>query len=1346
MGVLLQGFYKTRPNNAVPSPADGNPSIPWWWDNLAAQAAMLRQAGFTAVWLPPLLKTASGAGKGADGYGPFDDYDIGSRHQKGSTPTRFGSREQLIRCVAVLRANGLDVYLDLVEHHRSGDTTPFVFRYPGADDSPDGGRFPKDRDDFIPNEPHDPDLGGPVADDKPFGREFAIINAQPPNTVLRGLTDAADWLTRTLDVQGYRIDDVKGLSTDFLRPFLTSEPMRGKFAVGEFFDGSRTLVNGWVNNPRGMKGVASAFDFPLKFVLTQMCNNPGNFNMADLDHVGLVGISPFQAVTFIENHDTDLNANEIVVLNKLFGYAYILTSEGYPCVYYRDYDMGPDGYKLKPQLDNLIWIHERLAAGPTQQRWKDFDVFAYERLGGPHLLVGLNNDPENPRLITVATGFGPNRALHDYTGHAPDAVTDNNGNVTITVPPNKGGLGYVCYSGDGQGGGFDVVTRPVTQVFQGAADLDLLPVSNGAMVKPGRIWCAAGTLVQARLDPDPVTAGWTNATSILLELLGPDKQVLAHQSFNLGNIANVSLNTNTRLPGFHTIQLTMSNAPEAHRTAAYKLTVTYTAPKTVDLVNDLVLERSAQPSNAAEAGQWSPVIPLANVPIHTHVLPTGKVLFWGRRNPPGTADFPSLNQHETHAFIWDPAHPQMAGTPTGNQPADAQGRPINLFCSGHTFLADGRLLVTGGHIFDSQGINCSTFYDCFTDRWSAGPVMNNGRWYPTAVTMADGRAFVISGSFASGPLQPPKNQNTNNNIPQVLQNGSWHNMTDFDTLPLFPRIHIGPDGSLFMSGTNQGTFALQQLAAGQPGTWVHISDRKAGNADYAPSVMYAPGKVVYIGGGGGDPASTTPPTNTVEVIDLNAARPVWTGAAAMGVGRRQHNATLLPDGTVLVTGGSRGVGFDRLDNKLPVHIAELWDPTTGKWTQMVAEDVDRCYHSTAVLLPDGRVFSGGGGEYAPKVGVDQGNPPSDTHANAQLFSPPYLFKGARPVIGKAPQAVSYGSTFDVETQSAAEIAQVTLLRLSSVTHSFNMNQRINFLVFQHGANKLTVTAPPNSNVCPPGHYMLFLLNAQKVPSVATIVSVGPVVAQQPVGAHFATLAQSTPGHLVATALPTPVLAGPAPSLAEKDAAIRKVESTPPISVGITAGCVYGISGCRAGAMEALSKMTGVRQHLNLPDADNSLGFVWLQQDGLPDLDAWAAEFAATANGTNRFRGVEVTESGLVSLVESGYIVLQADGARPTLPLVPMVAAHKIQYDDTKGRPKPLLPKEKTAWQDLENDVRNASGSLKAWITGPLRKSGDDYLLEVRVFSTTAPLPAVTADAAPASAMPSCCSHKEAGNE
>jgi hypothetical protein len=1282
MGVLLQGFYKKQPGIAVPSPADGDASIQFWWDRLAGEAHELGKAGFTAVWLPPVLKTASGAGPTADGYGPFDDYDIGSRRQKGSTFTRFGTREQLQRCVAIFRANGLDVYLDMVEHHRIGDATPFVFRYPGADGTPDKGRFPKKPSNFVPQVPHDPHLGGPAADDFPFGRELAPINGQPHRYVFDNLIAAAAWLTRALDVQGYRIDDVKGLSTDFLRPFLETEPMSGKFAVGEYFDGNRVLVNQWIFNPTGMNGRVSAFDFPLKFVLNQACNNAGRFDMSQLDHVGLSGISPLNAVTFAENHDTDLNPGERLVFNKALAYAYILTSEGYPCVYYRDYDMGPDGYRLKPQIDNLIWIHEKLADGPTQQRWKDFNVFACERLGGAHLLVALNNDPGNARTITVATGFGSNVRIHDYTGHAPDAFTGGAGNVTITIPPNNNGLGYVCYSVEGRDSAFDITTRSVTQEFQGAADVDILPALAGKTVQVGRVWCASNSPIRATLRP--VTTGWTDATSILLELLDPAGRVLAHQTVTLQTSAGSQLQTTAVAEGFHAFRLTASNTPDSNQNPEYTLSVTYTAPQVLDPAKIT----TSSVSNPAEVGQWSPIIKLANVPIHTHLLPTGKVLFWGRRNPPAQTDFDSLNQHETHAFIWDPANPQAPGQPTGNQPADLHGQSINLFCSGHTFLPDGRLLVTGGHLFDGQGLNTSVFYDCFNDRWSAGPTMNNGRWYPTAVTVPDGKVFVCSGSFATGPLQPPTNSNTVNNVSQISENGVWQNLTKFDGLPLFPRFHVAPSGALFMAGTNATAFLLENFE-NNPGTWVPVGRRSVENADYAPSVMFDVGKVVYIGGG-----STT---NVVEVIDLNVANPSWAGVASMQFRRRQHNATLLADGTVLVTGGSQGTGFNDL-GKLAVRIPELWNPKTGVWTEMAPEAVDRCYHSTAVLLPDGRVFSGGGGEYAPSSG--KSNDPSDTHPNGQLFSPPYLFKGTRPRIAKAPTQVVYGEKFTVETPDADDIAEVTWLRLGSVTHSFDQNQRINFLVFEHGGNQLNVTAPASSNICPAGHYMLFILNKQGVPSEAAIIQ----IAAPALAPHVAEM--GVPARVVAQDVSTPV---------EEDAVIQQQEKQPPVEVGVTPTCPYGISACWGGAYEALSRLHGVRLVRPIPNTKDSTAYVYLEHNGLPDLNLWPDEFARVANGTHHFRGVEVTEEGVVELQQLGNLVMRGSEKRPPLYLEPIEPEHKIQWDPVTASTKPLEPAEENAYTDLLERVKAAGGSFASTVTGPLRKSGDANVLEVRKF-------------------------------
>jgi galactose oxidase len=562
---------------------------------------------------------------------------------------------------------------------------------------------------------------------------------------------------------------------------------------------------------------------------------------------------------------------------------------------------------------------------------------------------------------------------------------------------------------------------------------------------------------------------------------------------------------------------------------------------------------------------------------------------------------------------------------------------------------------------------------------------------------------VCSGSFPTGPLQPPQNANQINNISQVLENGVWNNLTNFTGLPLFPRFHVAPEGTLFMSGPLATSYFFEDVGHGNGGTWVPIAMRSINNCDYAPSVMYDAGKVIFIGGGGGsDPG--VPPANVVETIDLTADKPAWAVAAPMNFHRRQHNATLLADGTVLVTGGSQTAGFDMLGAGQTVHVPELWDPHTGAWTEMAPEAVDRCYHSTAILLPDGRVFSGGGGEYAPVVGVDEANPPINTHSNAQIFSPPYLFHGARPAITNAPGSVQYGQTFDVETPDAADIGQITWIHLSSVTHSFNTNQRINFLTCQRAASKVTVTAPADGNVCPPGHYMLFLLNKDKVPSVAVIIQITEPAAP----AAFVAAAAK------AVAIPFQVIKQK--TALELDADIVAREKQPPVVVGVTPGCPYGISACWGGAYESLTHMRGVRLVRPVPNADDSTAYVYLKHDGLPDLDVWASDFARMANGTYIFRGVEVTVTSLVEARSSGNLVMDGNDTRPPLPLSPIQAADKIQWDAPKTAPKPLALLEQSAFKRLLDAAKAAGGSLAASVTGPLRKDGDEgYVLEVREF-------------------------------
>lgn len=325
----------------------------------------------------------------------------------------------------------------------------------------------------------------------------------------------------------------------------------------------------------------------------------------------------------------------------------------------------------------------------------------------------------------------------------------------------------------------------------------------------------------------------------------------------------------------------------------------------------------------------------------------------------------------------------MTNTP---RPKLANGETVNLFCSGHAFLPDGRLLVAGGHIRDSEGVNQASLYDPASNTWTAAAPMNAGRWYPTLTTLPDGGVLVLSGSFraASGEI-------VTNDLLQVWRGGVWSPIIDtagaplnFIGLPLYPRMHVASDGRILMSGTNDRTLRLK---TNEPGEWTMVGLRAMGERQYAPAVMYDVDKVIYIGGGNDE--HTHKPTAEVEVIDLGRSQPRWRKTAPMRFPRRQHNATLLPDGTILVTGGTRGIGFNDLSPGQPVHAAELWDPVTETWTELVAEQVDRCYHATAVLLPDARVLSAGGGEFRPD-NVHE-NDPKDTHRDGQIFSPPVPF-------------------------------------------------------------------------------------------------------------------------------------------------------------------------------------------------------------------------------------------------------------------------------------------------------------------------------------------------------------------
>ncbi|TFZ02490.1 DUF1929 domain-containing protein [Ramlibacter henchirensis] len=457
-------------------------------------------------------------------------------------------------------------------------------------------------------------------------------------------------------------------------------------------------------------------------------------------------------------------------------------------------------------------------------------------------------------------------------------------------------------------------------------------------------------------------------------------------------------------------------------------------------------------AQANVTGEWTKVQNLPISPVHNVYLPNGRIAMFGR------------NSTQT---LWDPI----------TQSADVLPSPgYDLFCAGHGLLADGRVLLAGGHIADFVGLAKASVYDPRTNSWTPAPDMNAGRWYPTVTMLPDGDALVVAGSMDTSMSM--------NTLPQVYQpaTNSWRNLTSAQLAqPMYPMMFVAPDGRVIDVGPSTFTRSLDTSGTGN---WSFVANRNGGWRDYGTAALYADGKILVAGGG-------DPPQASAEVIDLNSPSPAWRTVAPMSVARRHLNSTILPDGTVLVTGGTSGPGHNNPNT--PVLSAELWNPATEAWTTLASGTVPRLYHSAALLLPDGRVAVMGGERGAASVVPD-----------VEIFSPPYLFKGARPAMSGVPAQLAYGQRFTVQSAQAAGIGKVSLIRLSSVTHAFNMDQRLNVLPFTAGTGSLDITAPANANLAPPGMYMLFLVDTSGVPSVGSIVQVGGTGASQPVATGSAT--------------------------------------------------------------------------------------------------------------------------------------------------------------------------------------------------------------------------------------------------
>lgn len=454
-------------------------------------------------------------------------------------------------------------------------------------------------------------------------------------------------------------------------------------------------------------------------------------------------------------------------------------------------------------------------------------------------------------------------------------------------------------------------------------------------------------------------------------------------------------------------------------------------------------------SGPVETGQWSAPFSIPVIAIHQALLPSGQVLMWD------AADFTSAPP-----ILWNPQTDGYA-----NVPATA----TDLFCVGHAMLANGKLLTVGGDTpTTGLGVNDVNLFDPQTNAWTTMPKMAYRRWYPTATTLSDGRVFVLSGyDDCYGPsclVGRPEIYNPLTN--------AWTSLSSSDYVtPSYPFLFEMPDGRIISAGSYEGTVDTRVLDL-STGAWSVLDSNPI---DAGSAVIYAPGKIMKAGKwANSDPPYVAAHPNTY-VMDLNQPTPQWRTTAPMNFPRAYNMLTLLPDGTTLATAGSRST--DPGNGAQGVLEAEIWSPATETWTTMARMRNPRLYHGTSILLPDGRVIVAGSGRYG-----------SPEEFNAEIFSPPYLFKGPRPVIGSAPPLVHPGRTFAIDT-TATNVSAVTMLRIGSMTHSFNSDQRFLSLPFTAEPGRIVAQAPANVHDVMPGYYLLFLVNEAGVPSVGVFVRV-----------------------------------------------------------------------------------------------------------------------------------------------------------------------------------------------------------------------------------------------------------------
>ncbi len=475
----------------------------------------------------------------------------------------------------------------------------------------------------------------------------------------------------------------------------------------------------------------------------------------------------------------------------------------------------------------------------------------------------------------------------------------------------------------------------------------------------------------------------------------------------------------------------------------------------------------AIPADAYQRGMWSEVLDWPLIPLHAVVLPDGRLLTYGTDS----------NGTQTGNFIydvWDPEQGLTAGhlTLPNNTGTD-------IFCSSQVLLPNGSgVFVAGGDNWTgtattNTGNPNTNLFTVSNNTLTRGNNLLRSRWYSSSTTLLSGETYTQGGA---GGTDFPEIRDTTGN--QRLLSTAGTGAFSYD----YPRNFVAPDGRIF--GYDSGG-RMYYVDTSGTGAVVNVGQLNSANTGGdASAAMFRPGRILQFGGN----------SNGAAVIDIRSGTPVVTATQSMATQRRLVNATILPDGKVLATGGSRT--WNQLDQV--AFAPEIWNPDTGTWTLGPNGVKSRLYHSTAVLMLDGSVLVAGGGAPGPEV-----------NKNAELYFPPYLFTSGgtlapRTVINSAPTVVDIGKTYTVATTGTRPVSRVVMVKTASVTHGWNMEQRFVELAFVNNAGALAIQAPTAAADATPGFYMLFVLDDAGVPSVAKIVRVN--VASNPNPATVPTLA------------------------------------------------------------------------------------------------------------------------------------------------------------------------------------------------------------------------------------------------